>query len=999
MGTDARSSGSRDRFPPDAPLVRPESIPITVDPLTSPLRTRALEIAARALLGMEMPRKLGLAMDGSEWDVGAVMLLPHRGVERVAAWGRTELLNGCDADFWALPVRTAMTVEVENRSTEPDLPKSGGMESICLLPLRCDAEIVGALVAGSAAGGAAGSIEGLERLRRDVEQELRDRSRAERDDLDRRWNGVLQGALIDAIDGGAIAPLLHSVLDELSARLAGAPVHVGIRPDWNPDSSVRWGVGLPDSLAAALDLATGRPGSGAVETGEPRVWNGSEEGWPEMAPQLREAGLHAAFSRPLIGASGEVMGALTLFTRGAAELSASLDSGVLESGAEGVRSLLQHLRQRRVSRTAEERLSLAISCSRDGFFDYDCERERLSVGPRWCDIVGRDPGTLTWTLADWADHLDPRDAEWVGARFTECLAGGPTFDAEYRIRTSTGETRWIHARGQVVSRDENGPLRMIGTFADTTEQRSRKAEVHRLSAAIRQIRDAVVITDAAVDLETAPVIRFVNPAFEKMVGLAAEQAVGRTTAEILGRVRSELGPIIDARRQLLTGEDTRYTAEFEGPDGGRVWVEIQTGPIEDSDTGQTYWVSIARDVTARVRTERELAESRAQLRHAQKMDAVGRLAGGMAHDFNNLLTAILGYAELIQEDIPSDSSARRDVREVVEAAARGQAITRQLLAFSRKTAWNPTPLSTANVVEGIDNLVDRLLGDDVRLVIIPGVHDGRIRADRHQLEQAIVNLSINARDAMPRGGSVTVSTDRLDLEHPLDAIPETIPPGRYEVISVRDDGGGMEAELIPHIFEPFFTTKQPGKGTGLGLAMVYGTIKQCGGYVSVESTPGTGSAFRLILPRAAIAEAAGVDFGARKAPRGGSETVLVVEDEVQVRNFAVRLLERVGYTVLQAKHGRDALLLWERHGEEIDLVLTDVVMPEMGGVELAEELRLRAPQLRILFMSGYTGGKTGAPERRGGEIDIRDLLHKPFATPDLLERVRERLDRTEPAVP
>lgn len=976
--------------------LRPDS-PAIVDPLSSIRRARALEAVAPPLRELELERRLEVVVESAGCEVGAVLLLPSGGVERMAVVGHADLLDGCDPEFWALPVRTAMPVRVEERSVDPELPGSGGMRSFCLQPIRTDVGVVGALCLGATdpRPWPAEGVARLEALRLDIERELNDRLRASRDESNRRWNDVARSALVEAIDGSPIRPLIRSVIEELSRKLDGRPVHLRLRPEWDPDLDLRWSAGLPEPVAVALDESRSGPPQWVFEQGESRVWSGAAEGWPKVAELLREGGWHAAFSRPLIGVSGEILGALTLFAADAADLSDSLDSQAVEGGAEVLRALLQHLRARRVSRTAEERLSLAISCSSDGFFDYDCARGHLSVGPRWCDIVGRDPRTLSWTLADWSDYVDPRDAEWVQERFAACLAGGPTFDAEYRVRTSSGETRWIHARGQVVARDDEGPLRLVGTFSDTTEQRARKAEIHRLSAAIRQIRDAVVITDSAPDMETAPVIHFVNPAFERLLGLPADEAVGKTTEEILGRVRSRLEPIMDARRQLLRGTDTRYTAEFAGPDGEPLWIEIQTGPIEDPDTGHTYWVSIARDVTARVRTEQELAESRAQLRHAQKMDAVGRLAGGMAHDFNNLLTAILGYAELIQEDIPSDSSARRDVREVVEAAARGQAITRQLLAFSRKTAWNPTPLSTSNVIEGIDNLVDRLLGDDVRLVIIPGVHDGRIRADRHQLEQAIVNLAINARDAMHRGGVVTVSTERLDLEEAVDTVPERIPPGAYEVIAVKDDGAGMAEDLLPHIFEPFFTTKQPGKGTGLGLAMVYGTIKQCGGYVSVESAPGTGTAVRLILPRAPGVESAAGDFGAQRTPSGGSETILVVEDEMQVRNFAVRLLERVGYTVLQAKHGRDALLLWERHADRIDLVLSDVVMPEMGGVELAEELRARAPGLRILFMSGYTGGATGARERRGGDIDSRDLLHKPFSTPDLLERVRERLDRTE----
>jgi two-component system, cell cycle sensor histidine kinase and response regulator CckA len=381
-------------------------------------------------------------------------------------------------------------------------------------------------------------------------------------------------------------------------------------------------------------------------------------------------------------------------------------------------------------------------------------------------------------------------------------------------------------------------------------------------------------------------------------------------------------------------------------------------------------------------TERRDLE--AQLHQSQKMDAIGRLAGGVAHDFNNMLAVINGYTDLILARPELDPSTGQYLGEVRKAGERAADLTRQLLAFSRKQMIAPRLVDLNELLTGTHKLLRRLIGEDVELVTLldPGL--SRVKVDPGQMQQVLVNLAVNARDAMPRGGKLTVQTRNATLRRATRHLPS----GAYVEILVSDTGSGMSEETLAHVFEPFFTTKEVGEGTGLGLATVYGILKQSAGHIEVSSEPGVGTTFRLLLPRAA--EAAHEEPSPTPdAGPAGTETVLVVEDEHMVRGLVRSVLEGSGYRVLEAMNGDEALHVCARHGHEIDLLLTDIVMPGTGGRDLVERLAPRYPEMRVLFMSGYTDD---AILRQGVTTSTASFIQKPFSPVALARKVRELLD-------
>jgi CheY-like chemotaxis protein len=377
------------------------------------------------------------------------------------------------------------------------------------------------------------------------------------------------------------------------------------------------------------------------------------------------------------------------------------------------------------------------------------------------------------------------------------------------------------------------------------------------------------------------------------------------------------------------------------------------------------------------------------LRQAQKMEAVGQLAGGIAHDFNNLLTGILSFSDLILQELREGDPIRSDVEQIRDAGQRAAALTRQLLAFSRRQVLQPKSLSLNTILEDLSSTLRRLLGGGVALEIVPDPTLWYVMADPSQLEQVIVNLIVNARDAMPKGGRVTITTAncRVGTDGPERA--GGVRPGAYATLAVTDTGVGMDVATQARIFEPFFSTKEHAAGTGLGLSSVYGIVEQSGGYITVESAPGRGSTFTLYLARHNQQGTAVLAALGRRSLPVGTETILLVEDEASVRTSARRLLERQGYTVVEARHGVEALQIAEEPGRSFDLVVTDVVMPEMGGRELVERLRARQPSLKVLFMSGYT---ERAITVDGTMPPGTGFVEKPFTVDQLIRRLRKILD-------
>ena len=399
-----------------------------------------------------------------------------------------------------------------------------------------------------------------------------------------------------------------------------------------------------------------------------------------------------------------------------------------------------------------------------------------------------------------------------------------------------------------------------------------------------------------------------------------------------------------------------------------------------------------------VRRSRRETTRAEQLRLSQRMETIGRLASGLAHDFNNLLTAILGQCDLLLRRLPQDAPARKGIEEIRTAGDRAAGLTRQLLAYSRRQVLKPQVIDLNSSVTSMVPMLRRLIGETIELSPALQADLGRVEADPSQIEQIIMNLVVNARDSMPRGGRVDVETANADLDATFARRHVPTRPGRYVMLAVSDTGSGMDKATQAHIFEPFFTTKQLGKGTGLGLATVYGIVKQSDGYIWVYSEPGMGSTFRIYLPRVKGDIASESARVTPAPPRRGSETVLIVEDDRTVRSLACEMLRLNGYTVLQAQDGREALDLVRRHGRPIHLLLTDVVMPEMSGRELARSVAGLEPGIGVLYMSGYTDGVIA----HHGVLDAGvAYIQKPFTADSLARKVREALDartaRGEPA--
>jgi len=493
----------------------------------------------------------------------------------------------------------------------------------------------------------------------------------------------------------------------------------------------------------------------------------------------------------------------------------------------------------------------------------------------------------------------------------------------------------------------------------------------RLRLLVKQLPAIVWTTDAALrvtSLEGAGVAG---------MGMNAQELIGQPVAEFFRDAAN--GHAVDAHQRALAGE----TANFELSRAGRT-CESYVEPLREPSGEVTGTIGIARDVTRR-------REFEAQMRQAQKMEAVGRLAGGIAHDFNNILTVIHGYAELLDEARPP-AELHHGAEQILKAADRAASLTRQLLAFSRKHTWNPVQLDLNRVLGEIEPMLRRLIGEDVELLVNRASELGPTKADQSQIEQVILNLVINARDAMPKGGRITVETAAVELDEAYASRHAAVNPGQYLMLAVADTGSGMDAETRAHIFEPFFTTKQA--GTGLGLATVYGIVKQNNGHIWVYSEPGCGTTFKVYLP---VSDDRTLAPPARPALAGlpsGSETILLVEDEPAVRDLAREFLELSGYQVLEARGGAEALELARRRTGAIHLLLTDVVMPGIGGRELAERLLAERPELKVLYMSGYTDGTIA---RRGMVQEGVALLEKPFTRRNLAQRVRELLGSGQPA--
>jgi PAS domain S-box-containing protein len=567
--------------------------------------------------------------------------------------------------------------------------------------------------------------------------------------------------------------------------------------------------------------------------------------------------------------------------------------------------------------------------------------------------------------------------EWRGkieAVFGACARDGAPFDEEMEIVTARGNRRWVRSIGEAV-RDASGAIvRVQGAFQDVT---ARKRAEEALRDSERRFRLLVESSPDAIVMQTGGRIAYLNGAAVRLFGAdTAGQLLG---APYLERYRPDL---VESARERMRIVSERQIAVHEVErvllrlDGSQVAVEVSAAPIQYQ--GSEGGLVFIRDITERSRAAAEREKLREQLTQAQKMESIGRLAGGVAHDFNNLLTVINGYSSMLLEKTGAADPQRVPLEEIRKAGERAAGLTQQLLAFSRKQVLQPRVLDLNRVVEGMRPMLARMMGEDVELRIELHPEAAMIEADPHRLEQVLMNLAVNARDAMPDGGALKIATS---------VVESGAAAGSYAVLEVSDTGVGMDEETRRRIFEPFFTTKGVGKGTGLGLSMILGIVEQSGGHIDVESTPGVGTAFQVYLPKS-NAPAAEDALPEGAAALGERETVLVVEDQADVRRFVTAALRAYSYVVIQAESAAEALRFCEPQGAAIDLVLTDVVMPNMSGRELAGRLAVLRPGLKVLFMSGYA---SDAAVRPGAAEQGREFIQKPFSPDQLARKIRDML--------
>jgi two-component system, cell cycle sensor histidine kinase and response regulator CckA len=616
----------------------------------------------------------------------------------------------------------------------------------------------------------------------------------------------------------------------------------------------------------------------------------------------------------------------------------------------------------------------------DPVFVKDRQSRWIFANQATLEVVGK-PAAEILGRTDLEIYRDPAVGQALMAVDRRVIDSGHAEVLEERVETPSGLRLFLSAKAPYRGPD-GAIIGVIGSSRDITGRKEGEArlaaERERLAVTLRSIGEAVLATDELGR------VSLLNAAAEELTGWTVAEAVGRPLHEVLQaldeRSRRPVPDVDERARRGEGAESLPLRAVVVARDGRERLAAWSAAPIQEPGGRSCGEVLVIRDLTAQRRLEEQVNQS-------QKLESIGRLAGGVAHDFNNLLTVILSGADGLREDLRAGQPPRiDDVEEIYAAGRRASELTRQLLAFSRKQAMAPVVVDLNAALAGTEKLLRRVLGEDVELLVRPQPGLWPILCDPGQVEQVIMNLAVNARHAMPRGGILCLETRNLP-PGPGPAADGVERPGEWVALAVRDSGVGMTAEVRAHLFEPFFTTKEPGKGTGLGLATVYGILRQSGGHVQVESEPGKGACFELFFPRHR-GEVAASAPAARPTVPGGSETVLVIEDDPLVREVTVRALRGSGYRVLVAAGGAEALDLVEQ-SDAPQLVVTDVILPGQDGRAVVEELRRRHGGLRVLFVSGYTADVI---EHHGVRADGIGFLSKPFTPASLLAGVRAALD-------
>lgn len=628
-----------------------------------------------------------------------------------------------------------------------------------------------------------------------------------------------------------------------------------------------------------------------------------------------------------------------------------------------------------------QRHNRAMDSAVNGIAIVDAQGRHTYANAAFAQTIGQENPESIIGLP-WRDVYAPQDVERVETEIRESLRKSGKWHGPMNIHRRDGSV--LPVEMAVTALPDGG---VVCVSRDMTAKREAENARAQAEAKYRMLVEQVAAISYIAELGIHGEWLYVSPQVETMFGFSPEEWLMDSRAWTQ-HVHPDDHRIVEAAEEA-SKRGERFQAEYRvvRKDGRIIWVADTAVVVAGSDA-HPLMEGIIVDITERKQLE-------TQLQQARRMEAIGRLAGGIAHDFNNLLTIIKGYTELALKRPRISPELQADVERIEDASERAGMLVRQLLAFSRRQVLQPKLVDLNSIVLGLDKLLRRLMDEEIHMSTIPGKNIGTIKADPGQIEQVIMNLVVNARDAMPKGGRLTVETANVDLDAAYASDHATVKPGSYVMLAVSDTGTGMSPETVAHIFEPFYTTKEGGRGTGLGLSTVYGIVKQSGGYIWVYSEPGRGSSFKVYLPRVqqAAEELPTVKMSSRK--QKGTETILLVEDEPQVRELARMVLSEKGYTVLVASGPEDAESACAKHGAEIHLLLTDLVMPGITGRELAKRLTARHPKLGVLYMSGYTYGiTTQTGMQRGLLEDGVAFLQKPFTPSALSEKVREVLDRS-----
>jgi PAS domain S-box-containing protein len=613
-------------------------------------------------------------------------------------------------------------------------------------------------------------------------------------------------------------------------------------------------------------------------------------------------------------------------------------------------------------------------------WELDIRTGKAKFGPEFAAMLGYNPEEYQLPVIEWTSPLHPEDRDRAKASLDSCIHGDyPSYRIDLRMKAKSGDWKWCRLQGQIVERDREGkPVRMVGMHADLNREKMQDEVLSYWSTVLEQCPDGVVLT--GLD----GMIKKNNTQWNVLHGYEAGELHGKhlsichTSEQMVLEVNPMLARVFE--KSSVAGIQVGHKRK----NGTIFFTKMSAFILKGQENHPVGLIVFAHDITEERKRE-------TLLRQAQKMETIGQLSGGIAHDLNNILSPILGFADMIIHDMSPEDRHYNDLCLIKKSAERAKDLTWQLLAFSRKQVLEMKKVDLIDVTADFQKILRRTLHEDIAIKVIHSTSQLYIHADPEKIRQILINLAINAQNAMPEGGTITIeTTDAVLDEHYADIYPDTR-PGRYVLLSFSDTGCGMDQQTMEHIFEPFFTTKEPGKGTGLGLAMVYGIVKQHRGHVMVYSELGMGTTFKIYLPCDQNPAKANEDSSVKEARLTGTETVLVVEDEDSVRELICRILKSQGYTVISANGGKECLDCLEHHNGPIHLLLTDVVMPDMNGRQVYEHASRIMSGLKVIFISGYTREVIA---EHGILMQGVNFLPKPFTVKDLSKKVRAVLDKT-----